>query len=144
MSQKVPDRIDWHENHERIRAAFFSHIQEHKKPPTLGQLSAAVEMERKAVSRHLKRMKPAFATSPAKLLKDEVLMGLAQAAMNTGDTAKVELYFELMFGWKRQNEASAGLDAAALAEIFKAMVRSTDPGDAPPGTDGAPLEPGEA
>lgn len=95
---KQPDRVDWHINHALIREAFVAFIAASKRAPTIAELAEKTDLGYGAVHRHLKHMKFDGRTSPAKMLTEDVLLGIANAARK-GDSRNAKLFFQLLHSW---------------------------------------------
>lgn len=95
-------RADWEANDLLIKEAFYDLLRLRKRAPKISEIAERTGVSYRTVQRHIEEMslEEISTTSPARLMRDEVLIGLAKSAIG-GNPRSAELYMELMHGYSK-------------------------------------------
>ena len=95
-------KVDWEINDQLIKESFYELLRLRKRAPKISEISERTGLSYSTVQRHIEQMDldEIRTTSPARLMRDEVLIGLAKSAIG-GNPRSAELYMELMHGYSK-------------------------------------------
>lgn len=95
-------KADWESNHQLIKDSFYELLRLRKRAPKISEIAERTGLSYRTVQRHIEQMDldEIRTTSPARLMRDEVLIGLAKSAIG-GNPRSAELYMELMHGYSK-------------------------------------------
>jgi len=131
--RKRKKRDDWEQHHIMIERAYLTLLKDRIKKGDLtsvtqAEISEITGLSKQAVSRHLADLDLQRLTddNPVKLMANQVLNGLASAAMK-GDAKCAQTYFEIVFQMGRQlsiDHTTKGqkLPAAKTGDTFNILV----------------------
>lgn len=99
------------ENHYNIQKAYWDHIKDHDKLPTLDHLAEITGLTTRTISNHIKEIrKQDFSERYENLsiMTDEVILGLFKRARGDGQAANkaAEVYLEVVEGIKKTSNVN--------------------------------------
>lgn len=113
--------------------------------PTIGEIAERCGLHRCTVTEHMRFLKFDPLETPARLLTDEVLIGMARAGMK-GNSGAAKLFMQIVHGWTERTEVrnvdlskltDEQLERLADGEPIESILASTGRvGEAPPSPDG--------
>ena len=93
---------NWETNHAVIRDAYVRLIQTLTRRPTIDEVCQMCGLCSKTVGNHIKKLKFEPIAHPLRVLTDDVLIAVANAAKD-GNAASQKLWFQVMEGWRESN-----------------------------------------
>jgi hypothetical protein len=91
-------RADWDHNHALIRDAYVKLIRGLGRKPKLTEVQEETGLGLDTICKHLKKIEFKPTKHPLRILTDDVLLGIAKAAME-GNAASQKLWVQLMEGF---------------------------------------------
>ena len=98
---KSDHNISWDLNHSIIRDSYVKLIKELERKPTISEVVEDSGLSRTTIKKHLKELKFNPVKSPLRILTEDVIMSIANSAMD-GSHGSQKLWMQILEGWSER------------------------------------------
>ena len=95
---KVDKNTTWELNHSIIRDSYVNLIKNFKRKPTQNEVAIETKLSRNTIQKHISILKFEPHKHPLRILTDDVIMSIANSAMD-GSHGSQKLWMQIMEGW---------------------------------------------
>ena len=112
--------ITWELNHQIIRDSYVKLIKDLGRKPTYAEVSKDCKLSHVTIEKHIKSLKFNPAKHPLRILTEDVMMSIANSAME-GSHGSQKLWMQILEGWSERTvlEHEGKID---VTEIRKRLI----------------------
>ena len=98
---KVDKNTTWELNHSIIRDSYVNLIKNFKRKPTQNEVAIETKLSRNTIQKHISILKFEPHKHPLRILTDDVIMSIANSAMD-GSHGSQKLWMQIIEGWSER------------------------------------------